>query len=66
MLRSSICHGLEAIKGILQRWGSDLRWLVVLEWEAIAEAEVRSLETSVSEFYSLLSEDVLPMEFGQA
>ncbi|BAY41254.1 hypothetical protein NIES2111_56500 (plasmid) [Nostoc sp. NIES-2111] len=62
VLRSSICHGLEAVKGILRRWGADLRWLVVLEWEAIAEAEVRSLETSVPEFYSLLSEDVLPIE----
>ncbi|MBD2254747.1 bifunctional DNA primase/helicase, partial [Nostoc parmelioides FACHB-3921] len=65
MLRSSISQGMEAIKGILQRWGTDLRWLVVLELEAIAEAEVRSLEAAVPEFYSLLSEDVLPMDFGQ-
>ncbi|BCL40159.1 hypothetical protein NSMS1_66060 (plasmid) [Nostoc sp. MS1] len=62
MLRSGISQGVEAIKGILRRWGTDLRWLVVLEWEAIAEAEVRSLETSVPEFYSLLSEDVLLMQ----
>ncbi|WP_242044961.1 plasmid replication protein, CyRepA1 family [Anabaena azotica] len=62
MLRSSISSGLEAIKGILRRWDRDLRWLVVLEWEAIAATELRSLEQLVPDFYSLLSEDVLPME----
>jgi hypothetical protein len=62
MLRSSIIQGLEAVKGILRRWTTDLRWLVVLELEAIAEAEVRSLEAAEPEFYSLLSEDVLPIE----
>ncbi|BAY42057.1 hypothetical protein NIES2111_64530 (plasmid) [Nostoc sp. NIES-2111] len=62
MLRSSIVKGLEAVKGILRRWGTDLRWLVVLEWEKVSEAEVRSLETAEPEFYSLLSEDVLPIE----
>ncbi|HEY9803846.1 MAG TPA: hypothetical protein V6D25_26120, partial [Leptolyngbyaceae cyanobacterium] len=62
MLRSSISSGLEAVKGILRRWDRDLRWLVVLEFEDVAEEELRSLEQLVPEFYSLLSEDVLPME----
>lgn len=65
MLRSSIFLGLEAVKGILRRWGADLRWLVVLELEKVAAVELRSLEAAEPEFYSLLSEDVLPMEFGQ-
>ncbi|MBD2505226.1 plasmid replication protein, CyRepA1 family [Anabaena azotica] len=62
MLRSSISSGLEAVKGILRRWDRDLRWLVVLEWEEVAAAELRSLEATVPDFYSLLDESILPME----
>jgi len=62
MLRSGITQGVEAIIGILKRWATDLRWLVVLELEAIAPDELRSLEAALPEFYSLLSEDVLPIE----
>ncbi|BAY73306.1 hypothetical protein NIES23_61340 (plasmid) [Trichormus variabilis NIES-23] len=62
MLRSSISQGMETIKGILQRWGTDLRWLVVLEFEAIAPSEVRSLEQLVPHIYEWLSESVLPFQ----
>ncbi|MBD6621066.1 DUF3854 domain-containing protein, partial [Komarekiella sp. 'clone 1'] len=62
MLRDSIRHGVDAIKGILQRWCSDLRWQAVLELEALAAPELRSLEQAVPQFYRWLSESVLPME----
>ncbi|WP_242062355.1 bifunctional DNA primase/helicase, partial [Nostoc punctiforme] len=61
-LRSGIAQGIEALKGILKRWAGDLRWETVLELEAIALDELRSLESAVPEFYTLLSEEVLPME----
>lgn len=62
MLRSGIKQGVDAIKGILKRWVEDLRWETVLELEAIAANELRLVEAQVPEFYSLLSEEVLPME----
>ncbi|MFN6495510.1 MAG: bifunctional DNA primase/helicase, partial [Nostoc sp. DedQUE01] len=61
-LRSGIVQGVEALKGILKRWTGDLRWEVVLELEAIALSELRSLEAAIPEFYEWLSEEVLPME----
>ncbi|MHC5674387.1 plasmid replication protein, CyRepA1 family [Nostoc sp.] len=62
MLRSGIKQGVDAIKGILKRWTGDLRWETVLELEAIAANELRLVESQVPEFYTLLSEEVLPME----
>jgi hypothetical protein len=62
MLRVGIKQGVDAIKGILKRWVEDLRWDTVLELEAIAANELRLVESQVPEFYSLLSEEVLPME----
>ena len=62
MLRSGISRGVDAIKGILKRWTGDLRWETVLELEAIAANELRSLEQSVPHFYQWLSEEVLQME----
>lgn len=53
---------MEAVKRILVPWGTDLRWEVVLELEEVAAAELRALEAAVPDFYSLLSEDVLPMQ----
>ncbi|MHC0068818.1 bifunctional DNA primase/helicase, partial [Nostoc sp. UIC 10890] len=64
ILRSSISRGVDAIKGILKRWTGDLRWETVLELEAIAANELRRVESAVPEFYALLNEDVLPMEFS--
>ncbi|QLE53544.1 DUF3854 domain-containing protein (plasmid) [Nostoc sp. C057] len=64
MLRSGIKQGVDAIKGILKRWVEDLRWETVLELEAIAANELRKLESAVPEFYTLLNEEVLPMEGG--
>ncbi|ACC84943.1 plasmid replication protein, CyRepA1 family [Nostoc punctiforme] len=64
ILRSGISRGVDAIKGILKRWVEDLRWETVLELEAIAANELRLVESLVPEFYSLLSEEVLPMEFS--
>ncbi|QHG20879.1 DUF3854 domain-containing protein [Nostoc sp. ATCC 53789] len=64
ILRSGISRGVDAIKGILKRWQSDLRWETVLELEAIAASELRLVESLVPEFYALLSEEVLPMEFS--
>ncbi|WP_414859181.1 plasmid replication protein, CyRepA1 family [Nostoc sp. KVJ3] len=64
ILRSGISRGVESIKGILKRWHSDLRWETVLELEAIAASELRSLESAVPEFYTLLNEEMLPMEGG--
>lgn len=61
MLRSGISRGVDAIKGILKRWVEDLRWETVLELEAIAANELRLVEAQVPEFYTLLSEEVLPM-----
>ncbi|WP_420819850.1 plasmid replication protein, CyRepA1 family [Nostoc sphaeroides] len=62
MLRRGIKQGVDAIKGILQRWAGDLRWETVLELELIAASELRLVETQVPEFYEWLSEEVLPME----
>ncbi|WP_324986694.1 plasmid replication protein, CyRepA1 family [Nostoc sp.] len=62
ILRSGISRGVDAIKGILKRWRSDLRWETVLELETIAANELRSLEQSVPDFYQWLDEEVLPME----
>ncbi|MFN6500256.1 MAG: bifunctional DNA primase/helicase, partial [Nostoc sp. DedQUE01] len=62
MLRSGIAKGADAIKAILKRWTGDLRWETVLELEAIALGELRSLEAAIPEFYEWLSEEVLPME----
>ncbi|UKP01257.1 DUF3854 domain-containing protein (plasmid) [Nostoc sp. UHCC 0870] len=62
MLRSGLAKGVSAIKGILKRWSTDLRWQTVLELEAIAPDQMRNLEQSVPDFYQWLSEDVLPME----
>ncbi|MCC5654129.1 DUF3854 domain-containing protein [Nostoc sp. XA013] len=62
ILRSGISRGVEAIKGILKRWHSDLRWETVLELETIAANELRLVEAQVPEFYEWLSEEVLPME----
>ncbi|MFN6568189.1 plasmid replication protein, CyRepA1 family [Dendronalium sp. ChiSLP03b] len=62
MLRDGLAKGAEAIKGILSRWAGDWRWEVVLELEALAASELRSLEEAVPEFYSWLCEDVLPLE----
>ncbi|MFW9257607.1 plasmid replication protein, CyRepA1 family [Nostoc sp. CALU 546] len=64
ILRSGISRGVDAIKGILKRWTGDLRWETVLELEAIAASELRLVESLVPEFYALLSEEVLPMEFS--
>ncbi|PHJ56174.1 hypothetical protein VF14_18615 [Nostoc linckia z18] len=61
-LRSGIAQGVEALKGILKRWTGDWRWEVVLELEAIALSELRSLEAAIPEFYEWLNEEVLPME----
>jgi hypothetical protein len=61
MLRVGIKQGVDAIKGILKRWVEDLRWETVLELEAIALDELRLVEDLVPEFYTLLSEEVLPM-----
>ncbi|MBD2518426.1 DUF3854 domain-containing protein, partial [Nostoc sp. FACHB-973] len=62
ILRSGIKQGVDAIKGILKRWVGDLRWETVLELELIAASELRFVETQVPEFYTLLNEEVLPME----
>ncbi|MCC5661929.1 DUF3854 domain-containing protein [Nostoc sp. XA010] len=62
ILRRGISRGVDAIKGILKRWQSDLRWETVLELEAIAASELRLVEDQVPEFYALLNEDVLPVE----
>ncbi|WP_338421925.1 hypothetical protein [Nostoc flagelliforme] len=62
ILRRGISRGVDAIKGILKRWGEDLRWETVLELEAIAASELRLVEAQVPEFYALLNEEVLPME----
>lgn len=62
ILRSGIKQGVDAIKGILKRWVGDLRWETVLELELIALDELRLVETQVPEFYTLLNEEVLPME----
>ncbi|MGF1937610.1 MAG: plasmid replication protein, CyRepA1 family [Nostoc sp. ChiQUE02] len=62
ILRSGIKQGVDAIKGILKRWQSDLRWETVLELEAIAANELRLVESQVPEFYEWLLEEVLPME----
>ncbi|MCC5659256.1 DUF3854 domain-containing protein [Nostoc sp. XA010] len=62
ILRSGISRGVDAIKSILKRWQSDLRWETVLELETIAANELRKLESAVPEFYALLNEDVLPIE----
>ncbi|MCC5612007.1 bifunctional DNA primase/helicase, partial [Nostoc sp. CHAB 5834] len=64
ILRSGIKQGVDAIKGILKRWVEDLRWETVLELEAIAPDELRLVESQVPEFYALLNEEVLPMEFS--
>ncbi|MDZ7970458.1 MAG: plasmid replication protein, CyRepA1 family [Nostoc sp. DedSLP03] len=61
ILRSGISRGVDAIKGILKRWTGDLRWETVLELETVAANELRKLESAVPEFYTLLSEEVLPM-----
>ena len=61
ILRSGISRGVEAIKGILKRWQSDLRWETVLELETVAANELRLVEAQVPEFYEWLSEEVLPM-----
>ncbi|RCJ40105.1 hypothetical protein A6770_38215 [Nostoc minutum NIES-26] len=61
-LRSGIAQGVEAVKAILKRWTTDLRWETVLELETIAISELRNLEQSVPHFYQLLDELVLPME----
>ncbi|WP_193199644.1 plasmid replication protein, CyRepA1 family [Nostoc sp. MG11] len=61
-LRDGIAKGVDAIKGILQRWCSDLRWQAVLELEALAADELRRVEQAVPQFYQWLSEEVLPME----
>ncbi|WP_225895771.1 plasmid replication protein, CyRepA1 family [Dendronalium phyllosphericum] len=61
-LRSGLGKGAEAVKGILKRWAGDLRWEVVLQLEAIAQEELRSLEAAIPEFYEWLDELVLPME----
>ncbi|MBD2441180.1 plasmid replication protein, CyRepA1 family [Nostoc sp. FACHB-110] len=62
MLRSGITQGASAIKGILKRWASDWRWLVVFELEAIAQDELQDLSQTFPQFYDWLSEDVLPIE----
>lgn len=62
MLRDSISCGVDAIKNVLKRWTSDLRWETVLELEAIAVEQLQQLEQVVPEFYSLLSEEVLPTQ----
>jgi hypothetical protein len=62
ILRSGISRGVDAIKGILKRWQSDLRWETVLELEVIAASELRLVEAQIPEFYALLNEDVLPVE----
>jgi hypothetical protein len=62
MLRDGIQHGVEAVKGILKRWGTDLRWCAVLKLEEVAVQELRQLEELVPQFYALLSEEVLPVE----
>ncbi|MBW4429905.1 MAG: DUF3854 domain-containing protein [Nostoc desertorum CM1-VF14] len=64
ILRSGISRGVDAIKSILKRWQSDLRWETVLELEAIAANELRLVESQVTEFYEWLSEEVLPMSVG--
>jgi hypothetical protein len=61
-LRSGIAQGVDAIKTILKRWTTDLRWETVLELEELAASELRQVEAAVPEFYALLSESVLPME----
>jgi hypothetical protein len=62
ILRSGISRGVDAIKGILKRWQSDLRWETVLELEAITASELRLVEAQIPEFYALLNEEVLPVE----
>ncbi len=62
ILRRGISRGVDAIKSILKRWQSDLRWETVLELEAIAASELRLVESQVPEFYEWLLEEVLPME----
>ncbi|MBW4617742.1 MAG: hypothetical protein KME21_32045 [Desmonostoc vinosum HA7617-LM4] len=62
MLKDGIRHGVEAVKSILKRWGTDLRWCAVLELEEVAVNELRQLEELVPQFYALLDELVLPME----
>ncbi|NDJ25936.1 DUF3854 domain-containing protein [Nostoc sp. B(2019)] len=62
ILRDGIRHGVDAVKSILKIWSSDLRWQAVLELEALAANELRSLEQVVPEFYALLTEEALPME----
>jgi hypothetical protein len=62
ILRDGIAKGVDAVKGILKRWASDLRWQAVLELENLAASELRQVEAAVPEFYELLNESVLPME----
>ncbi|MBD2342015.1 DUF3854 domain-containing protein [Calothrix sp. FACHB-156] len=62
MLCSSIAQGVEAVKGILKRWATDLRWHVVLELEEVKSDSLRKLEQTVPHFYQLLDESYLPME----
>ncbi|MBW4616360.1 MAG: hypothetical protein KME21_24405 [Desmonostoc vinosum HA7617-LM4] len=62
MLRDGIHQGVEAVKGILKRWSTDLRWCAVLLLEETAAQQLRRLEELVPQFYTLLSEEVLPME----
>ncbi|MBD2498198.1 DUF3987 domain-containing protein [Nostoc sp. FACHB-280] len=60
-LRESLALGADAIKGILKRWASNLRWEVVLQLEVIAQDELRNLEQSMPHFYQWLDESVLPV-----
>jgi hypothetical protein len=53
MLRDGIQHGVEAVKGILKRWGTDLRWCAVLELEEVAVGELRQLEELSCRAYKL-------------
>ena len=62
MLRVGIKQGVDAIKDIFKRWVEDLRWDTVLELELIAASELRLVESAVPEFYTLLNEEVLPIE----
>ncbi len=61
-LRSGIAKGVDAIKSILKRWSTDLRWEAVLELEAIAADELRRVEQAVPQFYQWLDESILPVE----
>jgi hypothetical protein len=60
-LRSGIAQGVDAIKAILKRWTTDLRWETVLELEEIAASELRKLEQTVPHFYQWLDESILPI-----